>query len=572
MVRPTPVFQEIKQQLMESNETQRVTRDEIIRLRETFASSIEQSKMANLKGLETQRESKTKLSGTAGQIGGAMSSAGGGIMGFLGKLLGGMPMVFMAGAIGAIAVAITTFLKLDFKKFKENMIELLSISDDLGGYLATFAKGGTFFAIMAGIGFGLAAVGIGTAIGAAGVSLAEWLIPNYYTVVKENVKELLSIATLVDDSMVETLKSGGTFFVVMAGLSAGLAAFGIGSAIGGAGTGLAAWLNGDDWAARIKNSVAELLSINDLVGTGDYAAFSESGTFITIMGGISAGLVAFAGGSAFAGIVDYFTGEGSIPSIVNNVKLLLGIASSMGKDPRQMYEESTFLYGSMQKIGDALSYFAGSDFVGSLKSAGASIINFLSGNESPMAAIVSLSEKSDDLQKTGTALDSIAGALQKISLFNFAGGGVGLHQMAKDLMYAMPIIETIIKGGTLPDGIFVGTKVKGLASPEIPYDEALENMNKLRATLGAQIIELPKSDATVSLGAGTKSGAKLGQEFNNINTLSNAPPSQPMIIDGSNNTTNNIGQSNTTLSAPPTSPGNADDYSSAIMSRGWIGG
>lgn len=40
------------------------------------------------------------------------------------------------------------------------------------------------------------------------------------------------------------------------------------------------------------------------------------------------------------------------------------------------------------------------------------------------------------------------------------------------------------------------------------------------------------------------------------------------IVDASTNTTNNIGQSNTTISAPPPSAGQRDDYSNALQSRG----
>ena len=46
-----------------------------------------------------------------------------------------------------------------------------------------------------------------------------------------------------------------------------------------------------------------------------------------------------------------------------------------------------------------------------------------------------------------------------------------------------------------------------------------------------------------------------------------AATSKPMIVDGSVNTTNNIGQSNTTLSAPPPSAGQTDDYSGALRTR-----
>ncbi len=58
-----------------------------------------------------------------------------------------------------------------------------------------------------------------------------------------------------------------------------------------------------------------------------------------------------------------------------------------------------------------------------------------------------------------------------------------------------------------------------------------------------------------------------GESLRNETALGNAPPGQPMIVDGSTNTTQNIRQSNTTLSAPPPAAGQSDDYSGALNSR-----
>ena len=46
-----------------------------------------------------------------------------------------------------------------------------------------------------------------------------------------------------------------------------------------------------------------------------------------------------------------------------------------------------------------------------------------------------------------------------------------------------------------------------------------------------------------------------------------AATSKPMMVDGSVNTTTYIGQSSTTLSAPPPSAGQTDDYSGALRTR-----
>lgn len=603
MVRPTPVFQDIKQQLIESNETQRVTQAEIIRLRETFASSINQSKMANLKGLEKSREKGKGMMGGlldgAGKIGGAISSAGGGIMGFLGKLLGGLPMIFMAGAIGAIAVAITTFLKLDFEKFKANMISLLSISDDLGGTLETFKKGGTFFLVMAGIGAGLAAVGIGSAIAAGGGVFAEWLQPGWTTAVKENVRELLSIARLVDNDTVETMKEGGTFFVVMTGISVGLAAFGIGAFFGGGGQGFAEWVSGNDWAKKIRANVAELLGIVDDVagnatgyeritkGGEESSAFAiimagigvglsafgigaffggggqgfaewvsgndwakkirqnvgellgiiddisgkeasyekmfrdaqiEGGTFATIMAGIGAGLAAFGSGAFVSGVglgfTEWTSGDNWAEKIRDNAAYLISIPDALVGEGESAIVKARQFMVVMEALGAGLSIFAGKQFGAALKQAGADVVNFLRGADSPLEAIIGLGDNIDKLDRTATALDKIADALQKLALFNFAGGGSGIYDMTKDLMNALPILETIIEGGELPDGVFYGTVVKGLASPEVGYDQALANVNKIRAITGMQLVQAEQTNS--ALDSTNMANASMGRSFNTV--------------------------------------------------------
>ena len=638
MVRPTPVFQEIKQQLVESNETQRVTRDEIVRLREVFKSSMAEQRLSNLKGLEKRREGGGML-GMLGSIGKGAGRAAGGILGLLTSLIGSVPLLAMAGIVGAIALAITTFLKLDFEEFKKNILTLLSLKDDLGGYLETFGKTGTFVVIMAGIGLGLAAVGLGSAIGAGGGALAEWLQPGWTTTVKENVRELLSIARLIDNDTVATMKEGGTFFVVMTGIAVGLAAFGIGSAFAGGGQAFAQWVSGEDWAKKIRQNVNELLGIVDDVAkdASGYERITkggeESSTFAIIMAGIGVGLTAFGVGAFFGGggqaFAQWTSGEDWAKKIRQNVGELLGIIDDIsGKDAtyEKMFKDAqmeggtfglimsgigaglaafgagAFVSGAglgfsdwaggdnwaekirdnaaylisipdtlvsegessivkarqfmvvMEALGAGLSIFAGKQFGAALKQAGADVVNFLRGDESPLEAIIGLGDNIDKLDKTAIALEKIGNALQKLALFNFAGGGSGIYDMTRDLMNVLPVLEVLVNGGIIPgtEGMLwgAGTKVKGLSSPEIQYDEALANVNKLRAIAGMQLVQAEQANATAALDATNLSNAQMGRGFNAIDasTTVNAP-------------------SNTSVAIPLTSSQQMDYYEQFLASK-----
>ena len=619
MVRPTPVFQEIKQQLIESNETQRVTRDEIVRLRDVFKSSMAEQKLTNLKRLEKSREGGGMM-GMIGGLGRGAGRAAGGILGLLTSLIGSVPLLAMAGIVGAISLAIMTFLKLDFEEFKKNILTLLSLKDDLGGYLETFGKTGAFVVIMAGIGLGLAAVGLGSAIGAGGGALAEWMQPGWTKVVKENVRELLSIARLIDDSTTETMKQGGTFFAVMTGIGLGLAAFGIGSTVAGIGEAFATWAGGDDWAKRIRANVKELLGIVDDVagnltgyeritaGGEESSAFAlimagigagltvfgvgafvggggqgfaqwssgddwakkiranvkellgiiddisgkeatyekmfrdaqiKGGTFGMIMYGIGAGLAAFGAGAfvsgAAIGFSDWTGGENWAEKLKNNALTLLSIPGEMDAGESAIAEASRFMV-VMERLGAGLSMFAGRQFGAALKQAGADVVNFLRGDESPIEAIIGLGDNIDKLDKTATALEKIGNAIQKLALFNFAGGGSGIYDMTRDLMNVLPILEVLVNGGTIPgtEGILwgAGTKVKGLAAPDILYDEALANVNKIRAITGMQLVQAEQNNATAALDATNLSNAQMGRGFNNIDasTTVNAPSSTSVAI------------------------------------------
>ena len=194
------------------------------------------------------------------------------------------------------------------KGIKENVKVLLSISEDLGGAGAFLGDSGTFLLAMTGIGLGLAVFGAGAAVAGLSDALTNFANPNFASSIKANVIELLSISDELGGNL-DMLKDGGTFFLAMTGIGAGLAAFGIGSILN--------LFTGDDFGKKIKGNVTDLLSITDVV-EGKKGLVERASDFSEAMGSISAGLLKFSGGTlisslaeAASGILNFFSGKES---------------------------------------------------------------------------------------------------------------------------------------------------------------------------------------------------------------------------------------------------------------------
>ena len=194
------------------------------------------------------------------------------------------------------------------ESIKENVKVLLSISDDLGGAGAFLGDSAVFLLAMTGIGAGLAVFGAGAAVAGLSDALTEFANPNFASNIKANVIELLSISDALGGNL-DMLKDGGTFFLAMTGIGAGLAAFGIGSILN--------LFTGDDFGKKIKGNVTDLLSITDVV-EGKKGLLERASDFSEAMGSISAGLLKFSGGTlisslteAASGILEFFSGKES---------------------------------------------------------------------------------------------------------------------------------------------------------------------------------------------------------------------------------------------------------------------
>lgn len=219
-------------------------------------------------------------------------------------IAGGLAIFGVGSSIGGLSDALTNFASADWaQSIKDNVITLLSINEAAGGNIAFLADSGSFLAAMSGIGLGLAVFGAGSGIAGMADALGTFANPDWAQSIKDNVLTLLSISE-ASGGNIEFLKSGGTFFLAMSGIGAGLAAFGIGSILN-------SFLS-DDFGQKIKTNVVDLLSISDAV-EGDMVA--KSANFSTAMGSLSAGLAKFSAGNlisslanAGSGILNFFTG------------------------------------------------------------------------------------------------------------------------------------------------------------------------------------------------------------------------------------------------------------------------
>ena len=431
--------------------------------------------------------------------------------------LGAGLAVFGAGAaVGATGDAITQGIdKINGPSFaqniKDNVTTLLSIGDLYGdswsGKAALVGNAATFLLAMTGLGAGLAVFGAGATVGAAADAVGQGIDKvtevGWAQSIVDNVTTLLSISDLVGGKL-EALKETGTFALIMTGIAAGLGVFSFGSAVAGATTGA---LDVTDWATRgegmtwsqsIVDHVTTLLSIASIPNVGaDTAAFAGT------MSGISAGLVAFGVGSFFAagadGLSNFISsaeeGEGSwADKIKEKVTTLLSIINP--EEGGATVRDATNFSLIMGKLSAGLMKFSGGEFVSSLLSVGSSVLNFLRGEDSPVQEMLNIAESADDLEKGANAIESLTNSLSRISALAFDGSKLKMKKFATDLAESVPVIEMAIMGGTLNKG-FLNLKknitFKGLASDDVDFATAINNIGALRYVLSADIQTLNTS-------------------------------------------------------------------------------
>ena len=432
----------------------------------------------------------------------------------IGKGVGAAATGLGLGALlGAGALALVNFLDIDTKKIRKNVNELLSIQDDFGGAGEFFKRGGTFLGAMTGLGLGLASFGIGQTAVAIGqfFSKDDWALQ-----IKENVAQLLSINDLFSGNL-DALAEGGTFFLTMLGLGAGLVAFAIGqagSAIAGGMSGVLDYFTGGNWAEAIVKNVETLLQISSLVGGSMLDTLAAGGTFPLVMAGLGLGLVAFAIGEAASNVasaIGLFRDGLFAQEIFDNVKILLSIpnlpgvagdtagfvaimgglsaglvAFAIGKagnnvgdaigkftgnfadnikrdvatllsimeDPNINTSKAGEFAIVMTKLGVGLGAFALAKGIDGLSNIVGAIGKFLSGEESTISQILKLTGKVTELEAVSRALNSIRIALNEFGKIKIDVEGADLEGLAKKLGSTIPLLEGLAKGGKVEQGFF----------------------------------------------------------------------------------------------------------------------
>jgi hypothetical protein len=240
--------------------------------------------------------------------------------GLLGGLLGGGAGLGAAGAgiglgavlagggalLGGAGVLLEQLNDLDGKKIRENVGELLAISDDFDGVGDFFVTNGAFIATMTGLGAGLLAFSVGA--GSAVVLNKFEGDGSWVDAIKDNVTSLLELPSLPG----VTIGNVAGFTSAMAAIGAGLLAFGVGAAVN-------QFSDGTEWSKSILANVGNLLQILEINDVSEDGA----DTLAAVLEKIGGGLTSFAVGGGLSALTA--GGDNWGADILSNVTSLLQI-------------------------------------------------------------------------------------------------------------------------------------------------------------------------------------------------------------------------------------------------------
>ena len=502
---------------------------------ENFFESMNANKLADSEGemerLSLFEDIRASLDGgiTLNDNGKSDSKSGGGGLGKLGGLMGGAAMAagaLLAGVgIGAagLTYAMGKMEDLDTKKIKENVDDLLSMAESdrmtvgnvagvsatmfaLGVGLAAFTigegaskavakfsegsdwtgdikanvedllsiadipgMGGDAAAVSAtltGLGIGLAAFGIGKAADGVGTAISSFSEGNFADSIKKEVETLLSIDTA-------SAKDTAGLVATLAGLGLGLAAFSVGKAGSGVADGITQFTQGDNFAQDIKNEVETLLSIN----TG---AKGDVANFALAMGGLSAGLVAFAIGKGGAGAADAITQFSSGDNFADDIKAEVETLLSIGEGAD--LARTSAATGALASLGLGLTAFGAGKGVNALADLGSSIVGFFTGSKSPVEQAIEVGEKADIIQSGADAFSSFADVFQRMSTMGDIS--IDMDDAIEEMVDYAKVLETVLQGGKITLG--TNFETDGLANLTEDVNKAVVNINRVRDVLQLQ--------------------------------------------------------------------------------------
>ena len=426
--------------------------------------------------------------------------AEGGLFGATMLMIGTGLAAFSVGA-GA-AAAVTKFETPGWpEQIKANVDTLLTIGDNPAfGILAGIDFAGT----MLGLGVGLAAFAVGQGVGAVaeGVTAAVEMFSgkDFATSIKDQVETLLEIPSLPN----ATLGSVAGFVGVMGGLALGLTAFAVGKGGATIVEGVSeaiTFFTGTPFAQGIVDEVTTLLTIPSLSGVGgDTVAFVA--IMGGIAAGLAAFVFGKGVNLAVDGAdkaVAYFTEDDTFADkIKKQVETLISIAQIPAVD-------TVKFIAMMGGISAGIIAFAGGDLVGTLTNATAGIIGFFLNADSPFEHIMKIADNADALTKGADALDKISKAMMSFSGLELDLARFDITGLAEDLAKALPVMLALAQGGKVPGSGWVfddELPEGGIFSPLYRLNDLGAQINKVRSALSGNFKD---DSAAIGGGSGSGS-------------------------------------------------------------------
>lgn len=420
---------------------------------------------------------------------------------------------------------------------KENVVTLLSISDELGGNVSMLADSGTFLLAMTGIAAGLAVFGVGSVVAGVGAGLSDAISKmsqgtSFSQSIKDNVLTLLSIGDATGGN-IEFLKDSAGFLGAMTGIGLGLAVFGVGSGVAGISDALTSFGNAD-WASSIKANVLTLLSIGDAAG-GNTEFLKEGGTFFLAMTGLGAGLAVFGVGAGISRFMKPDMGE----SIKSNVLTLLSLTDQTDGD---IEVKSTKFKNAMGNISDGLKTFTAGNLASALGNVGVAVLNFLSGGDSkgPIQEMLSIADKEVELNKAASGIERMASALEKVSDINIGAGSIDIEGMLDSFGHLPRLLGALAHGNPAGED-HVEFETFG-RNKKIDFGKGILDPN-----LKVPEISRVMTDVNSALGLGAPRNAQMSTAQGQNTVLTGTGTGGSNVVDASTNVQNNSSNSSTAI-------------------------
>ncbi len=396
---------------------------------------------------------------------------------------------------GGVEAALDYFGAGDWaSKIKNNVLTLLSIGQEVG--LAKIVTLLAFEKAMIALGVGLAAFGLGEGI--AGVAQLTGFSADK---LKDNVLTLLSIGEEVGLSDIGTLLA---FAPAMTALGVGIAAFGIGEGIAGVGQ----LLSFD--ADKLKATVLTLLSIPEGFSEGSLGMLKEGGAVVLALTGLGLGLAAFGVGTVITAIAQFFSKDDFAEKTKQNVLTLL----SIGDVHPDADVKAAKVKDAMTSLSGGLALFSGGTFISALADAGAKILNFITGGESPIDQLLKLADRDQEIASTERNITKMVNALQRFSSLNLTGPTINFAELIAGVGEAIPFIQALggthpkqlagepveLGGGWISGGVEFGPK--GILDEGLKIDEVSAKIAQVQGALGYNVNVSPTgSSPAISMGS-----------------------------------------------------------------------